>query len=118
MDGNKSASIAFALMAKLPLRFPAGDGKLADRRVLPGGTKGQSAGFTGGDVPGRSAAAENFVVADVELAKQPIEAEFLQIVLIDLDELRFDLDLFRTGNVRLLNDRIHQFEIVGGVAHD
>ena len=58
------------------------------------------------------------MVANVELPKQPIEPELFQIILIDLDKFRFDLDLFRTSGARLLHDRIDQLKIVGGIAHN
>ena len=58
------------------------------------------------------------MVADIELSEQPIEAEFLQIILGDLDKLRFDLDLFRSGNVRLLDEGVDQLKIFFRVAHD
>src|SRR4030095_6387251 len=67
---------------------------------------------------GSSAAAEDFVVPDIELAKQPIEAELFQIVLVDLDKFRFDLDLLRTGNARLFDNGVHQLKIVGGIANN
>ena len=54
----------------------------------------------------RAAAAKNSLISNVELTEQPIEAEFLQIVLIDLNKFCFDLDLFRTRDVRLFDERI------------
>src|SRR5207253_7511602 len=52
--------------------------------------------------------ANNFprVTSDVKRSKQPIEAEFLQIILRDLYELRFDLDLFWACDASLFYERI------------
>ena len=58
------------------------------------------------------------MVSNIELAEQPIEPEFLQIILIDLNELGFDLDLFRSRNARLFDNRVDQFKVVGSVADD
>ena len=58
------------------------------------------------------------MVANVELAKQPIESQLFQIILIDLDEFCFDLDLLRPGDACLFHNRIDQLKIVGGVADD
>src|SRR5207302_10006752 len=51
--------------------------------------------------PRRSSAPKHAMISDVELPEQPVEPELLQIILIDLDKLRFDLDLLRSGNARL-----------------
>ena len=58
------------------------------------------------------------MVSNIELAEQPIEPEFFQIILIDLNELCFDLDLFRSRNARLFDNRVDQFKVVGSVADD
>ena len=58
------------------------------------------------------------MVSNVELPEQPIEAELFQIVLCDLDKLRFDLDLFRPGDGGLLDEGIDQFEIICRIAND
>src|SRR5262249_5716025 len=47
-----------------------------------------------------------------------IETEFLEIVLIDLDELRLDRDLPRLGRIGLINQRIHHIQIVLRVPDD
>ena len=43
------------------------------------------------------------MVSDVKRAKQPVEAQLLQIILRDLDKFGFDLNLFGSGNVRLFH---------------
>ena len=69
---------------------------------------------------GRRAAAAKDVrrSRDIKLSKQPVEAELLQIALVDLDKFRFDLDLLRARHVGLLHDRVDQFQIIRRVAHD
>ena len=55
---------------------------------------------------------------NIKLPEQPVETELLQIVLGDLDEFRFDLDLLRSGDVGLLDEGIDQLEVVLRIAHD
>src|SRR5205823_4465700 len=55
---------------------------------------------------------------DVELPKQPVGAQLFQVRLVDLDELRFDLDLFGPGNIRLLHNRIDQLQIIRRVPNN
>src|SRR4029077_7871940 len=64
--------------------------------------------------------ANNFprVTSDVKRSKQPIETKLLQIVLSDLDEFRLYLDLLRASDIRLFNERIHQFQIIDRVANN
>ncbi len=54
-----------------------------------------------------SSAAKNSLAANVKLPEQPIEAEFLEIILRDLDEFGLDLYLLRSGNARLLDQCVH-----------
>ncbi len=58
------------------------------------------------------------MTADAERPKEMIEAEFLEIALRDLDESRFDLDLFWFGDAGLLNNGVDQFEVVLRIAHN
>ena len=65
-----------------------------------------------------SSTAKNAFTANVKLPEKPIEAELLKIILRDLDEFGLDLYLLRSRDARLLDQRIHQFEIILSVAHD
>ena len=67
---------------------------------------------------GRSASEPDLVPAHAKVTEKPVKAEFLQIVLRDLDELRFDLDLLRRVGARLLHERIDQFKIVLRIPHN
>ena len=58
------------------------------------------------------------LAAHLERTKQPVETEFLQIGLSNLDKLRFDLDLLRNRKIQLLNDRIDKVQIVLRVTND
>ena len=64
-----------------------------------------------------STCAENFSVRG-KRAQQPIESEFLEIILVNLDKLRFDRYLFGRGRIGLINQGIHHIQIVLGVAND
>ena len=50
----------------------------------------------------RSTCTENLPIR-AKWTKQPIETKFLEIILINFNKLRFDLDLLRLGNIRLID---------------
>src|SRR5207248_1048842 len=83
---------------------PPSDWKLSNRSSAPWWNERPVGRIDSRRSPGRSATAEQLVIANVELTQEPIEPEFLQIVLVDLDEFRFDLDLFGSGDTRLFYD--------------
>ena len=67
---------------------------------------------------GGTAATKHFVVTDIELAEQPVEAKFFQIILRYLNKLRFDFDLLGPGDASLFNQGVHKFQIIDRIAHD
>ena len=101
----------------MPAAIAGGDRKLPDR-LTARRDKGKIPVHHWGARPGSAAAAEEALVPDVELTQQPIKPELLQIVLRDLDKLRLDLDLLRTGDAGLLHQSVDQVEVVLCVAHD
>src|SRR6202011_2473697 len=94
----------------------SGNRKLSYGRSAAGRNEGPIGRIYGWRTAGSAAGGEQFVIADIELAEKPIEAEFPQIVLIILDKLRLDLDLFRSGGAGLFDDCVDEFKIVGGIA--
>ena len=86
-DGRRAAAVA------------GGDGIDPDRDTRPGVEKwvvGSSTRRCRGGielVAAGAAAAKDTRVAKTELPEQPIESEFLEVVLRDFHKFRFDLDL-------------------------
>src|SRR5213079_1875361 len=69
----------------------------------------------------RGAAADKDAVRfrEVRLPEQPVEAEFLQVVLGDFHELRLNFDLLDRGfGARNLNDALIEVELLIGIFHD
>ena len=101
------ASIAFCVIAKLPLRFPAVTGNLSDRNVRQRRmVNGKLLAKTGTPLPAVPPLTDE-VAGDIEGGQQPIKTKFLEVSLRDLDKLRLDLDLLGSGNIRLFNERIY-----------
>ena len=97
-DGKSSASMALALIAEIAAAIAGVVNRVAvlPTGPTPGATNGKSAGLSAGEVPGVPPPRKTFLVAgSIELPEQPVEAQFLEIVLLDFDELGFDLDLHR-----------------------
>lgn len=98
-----------------------GDGVDADGAAV-GVEEGEVGAVWGGGglVADGAAAAEDSLAAawDVELAEEPVEAEFVESGFVDFDHAHLDLDLFWGGALELIDDGFDEVDIFCGVADD